>query len=148
MPERTMRIIMNGVTGRMGYRQHLLRSLLATMKAGAAYLPMEPSVPGSRIATFIKETGCETVIAHDRDLHRLPDSEPQDGERNEGKGGHGALDLHEAVNGCLADARQPRDQGKRQADRHPDAEPEIGPFRRGQEVVRQECRWSASLPLC
>lgn len=27
-PTRTLRIAMNGVTGRMGYRQHLLRSIL------------------------------------------------------------------------------------------------------------------------
>ncbi|MFG2717037.1 Gfo/Idh/MocA family protein [Streptomyces sp. NPDC048416] len=35
MPERrTMRIAMNGVTGRMGYRQHLVRSLLAIREQG------------------------------------------------------------------------------------------------------------------
>jgi predicted dehydrogenase len=39
MPERTMRVIMNGVTGRMGYRQHLLRSLLAIRDEGGIPLP-------------------------------------------------------------------------------------------------------------
>ncbi|MFF2573940.1 gfo/Idh/MocA family oxidoreductase, partial [Streptomyces sp. NPDC058084] len=29
MTRRTVRIAMNGVTGRMGYRQHLVRSILA-----------------------------------------------------------------------------------------------------------------------
>jgi predicted dehydrogenase len=34
MTERTIRVIMNGVTGRMGYRQHLLRSVLAIRDDG------------------------------------------------------------------------------------------------------------------
>src|SRR5690348_14381107 len=34
MAERTVRVIMNGVTGRMGYRQHLVRSILAIRDAG------------------------------------------------------------------------------------------------------------------
>jgi predicted dehydrogenase len=34
MTTRTVRIIMNGVTGRMGYRQHLLRSILAIRDSG------------------------------------------------------------------------------------------------------------------
>ncbi|QNE48629.1 Gfo/Idh/MocA family oxidoreductase (plasmid) [Glaciihabitans sp. INWT7] len=44
MTTRTMRIIMNGVTGRMGYRQHLVRSILAIRDAGGVLLP-----DGSRI---------------------------------------------------------------------------------------------------
>ena len=34
MATRTVRIIMNGVTGRMGYRQHLVRSILAIREQG------------------------------------------------------------------------------------------------------------------
>ena len=34
MAERTIKVIMNGVTGRMGYRQHLLRSILAIRDEG------------------------------------------------------------------------------------------------------------------
>ncbi len=44
MTTRTMRIIMNGVTGRMGYRQHLVRSILAIRGAGGVLL-----ADGSRI---------------------------------------------------------------------------------------------------
>src|SRR5688500_4636972 len=33
-PRRTLRIAMNGVTGRMGYRQHLLRSILPLRESG------------------------------------------------------------------------------------------------------------------
>ena len=34
MTSRTLRIAMNGITGRMGYRQHLVRSILAIRDAG------------------------------------------------------------------------------------------------------------------
>ncbi|MGH3645817.1 MAG: Gfo/Idh/MocA family protein [Micromonosporaceae bacterium] len=39
MPTQTVRIIMNGVTGRMGYRQHLVRSILAIRDEGGIVLP-------------------------------------------------------------------------------------------------------------
>jgi predicted dehydrogenase len=39
MSVRTQRIIMNGVTGRMGYRQHLVRSILAIRDEGGVLLP-------------------------------------------------------------------------------------------------------------
>ncbi|WAP52183.1 Gfo/Idh/MocA family oxidoreductase [Arthrobacter sp. ATA002] len=37
-PPRTLRIAMNGITGRMGYRQHLLRSILPIVEAGGVLL--------------------------------------------------------------------------------------------------------------
>jgi predicted dehydrogenase len=37
--QRTIRVIMNGVTGRMGYRQHLVRSVLAIRDDGGVQLP-------------------------------------------------------------------------------------------------------------
>lgn len=39
MPDQTYRILMNGVTGRMGYRQHLLRSILAIRDDGGIAMP-------------------------------------------------------------------------------------------------------------
>jgi predicted dehydrogenase len=39
MAESTMRVAVNGVTGRMGYRQHLVRSLLAIRDDGGLRLP-------------------------------------------------------------------------------------------------------------
>ncbi len=39
MATRNVRIIMNGVTGRMGYRQHLLRSILAIRDEGGVAMP-------------------------------------------------------------------------------------------------------------
>ncbi|MFH5823687.1 Gfo/Idh/MocA family protein [Georgenia sp. AZ-5] len=44
MTTRTLRIAMNGVTGRMGYRQHLVRSILPIREAGGVELP-----DGSRV---------------------------------------------------------------------------------------------------
>ena len=38
MAQRTIRVIMNGVTGRMGYRQHLVRSVLAIRDGGGVGL--------------------------------------------------------------------------------------------------------------
>src|SRR3954462_645405 len=38
MAQRTIRVIMNGVTGRMGYRQHLVRSILAIRNDGGVGL--------------------------------------------------------------------------------------------------------------
>ncbi len=38
MTRRSIGIIVNGVTGRMGYRQHLVRSLLAIRSAGGVPL--------------------------------------------------------------------------------------------------------------
>ena len=38
MVQRTVRVIMNGVTGRMGYRQHLVRSILAIRDDGGVAL--------------------------------------------------------------------------------------------------------------
>lgn len=39
MPDRTLVVAMNGVTGRMGYRQHLVRSVLALRDTGGVPLP-------------------------------------------------------------------------------------------------------------
>src|SRR5699024_4132887 len=54
MTTRTLRIAMNGITGRMGYRQHLLRSILPIRAQGGVQLPdgdkvqVEPVLVGRR----------------------------------------------------------------------------------------------------
>ncbi len=55
MSQSTVRILMNGVTGRMGYRQHLVRSVLAIRDEGGIELPdgsrlqVEPVLIGRRM---------------------------------------------------------------------------------------------------
>ena len=55
-PRRTLRIAMNGVTGRMGYRQHLLRSILPLRDAG---LVLED---GTRVAEFYAQNGIDADV--------------------------------------------------------------------------------------
>ena len=66
MAQRTVRVIMNGVTGRMGYRQHLVRSMLAIRDEGGISLPdgdritVEPILVGrnaEKLATLAAQHG-------------------------------------------------------------------------------------------
>ena len=50
----------------------LVVSLLATMKAGGAYLPVEPAVPRHRLTTFAKESGAEVVLTHTEHIAAFP----------------------------------------------------------------------------
>lgn len=68
MAERTIKVIMNGVTGRMGYRQHLLRSILAIRDAGGVVvggdrLQVEPVLAG-RSADKLSALAKQHDIAH------------------------------------------------------------------------------------
>lgn len=49
----------------------LIVSFLATLKAGASYLPVEPGVPNDRIATYVKETGCAVAIMRSEHKNRF-----------------------------------------------------------------------------
>jgi len=66
MAQRTIRLVMNGVTGRMGYRQHLVRSILAIRDDGGVLLPngdrigVEPILVGrnaEKLAALAAEHG-------------------------------------------------------------------------------------------
>ena len=68
MPTRSYTVIMNGVTGRMGYRQHLVRSILALRDEGGVVLPdgdritVEPVLVGrsaDKLARLAQEHGVE-----------------------------------------------------------------------------------------
>ncbi|WP_327352412.1 amino acid adenylation domain-containing protein [Streptomyces sp. NBC_01304] len=50
----------------------LIVSMLATFKAGAAYLPVEPGAPEQRLAGFLAEAGCAAVIAGAEGRERIP----------------------------------------------------------------------------
>ncbi|WP_159791876.1 Gfo/Idh/MocA family protein [Puerhibacterium puerhi] len=68
MATRTLRIAMNGVTGRMGYRQHLLRSILPIREQGGVLLPdgtrvqVEPVLVG-RNETRLRELAAQHDVA-------------------------------------------------------------------------------------
>ncbi|MFB7500824.1 amino acid adenylation domain-containing protein [Streptomyces sp. NPDC056161] len=49
----------------------LVVSFLATLKAGAAYLPVEPGLPDDRIAAYAKETGCAVAVTRSGSEHRF-----------------------------------------------------------------------------
>ncbi|ROS74627.1 putative dehydrogenase [Curtobacterium sp. PhB130] len=69
MTTRTIGIIMNGVTGRMGYRQHLVRSILAIRDDGGLLLPdgsrvqVEPLLVG-RNAAKLEEIAARHGLEH------------------------------------------------------------------------------------
>lgn len=74
MAERTIKIIMNGVTGRMGYRQHLLRSILAIRDDGGVTLPngdrilVEPVLVGRNAEKLARMTAEHGVAERTTDL--------------------------------------------------------------------------------
>ncbi|HEU0076588.1 MAG TPA: amino acid adenylation domain-containing protein, partial [Longimicrobiaceae bacterium] len=50
----------------------LVVAMLAILRAGAAYLPLDPSTPGERIATILADAGVQLVLAHAETIARLP----------------------------------------------------------------------------
>lgn len=55
MPRQTVGIIVNGVTGRMGYRQHLVRSLLAIREQGGIFNADIWAAPGDETVRTVVE---------------------------------------------------------------------------------------------
>ncbi|HEV2706447.1 MAG TPA: amino acid adenylation domain-containing protein, partial [Pyrinomonadaceae bacterium] len=47
-------------------------SLLATLKAGAAYLPLDPSSPPERLAVMLSEAAAALILTQQHLTHRLP----------------------------------------------------------------------------
>ena len=69
MAQRTVTIAVNGVTGRMGYRQHLVRSLLAIRQEGGVLCP-----DGSRIWPELVLVGRNASrVSEIAKRHDLPD---------------------------------------------------------------------------
>jgi predicted dehydrogenase len=70
----TLRIIMNGVTGRMGYRQHLVRSILAIRDDGGILLPngdrltVEPILVGRNAEKLAELAALHGVAEYTTDL--------------------------------------------------------------------------------
>ncbi|WP_382304259.1 Gfo/Idh/MocA family protein [Herbiconiux sp. UC225_62] len=74
MSTTTLRIIMNGVTGRMGYRQHLVRSILAIRDDGGILLPngdriqVEPILVGRNAEKLAELAALHGVSEYTTDL--------------------------------------------------------------------------------
>ncbi|WOX15492.1 non-ribosomal peptide synthetase [Streptomyces sp. N50] len=51
----------------------LVVGLLGIMKAGAAYLPLDPGYPADRLAFMLNDSGCTLVVTQERVRDRLPD---------------------------------------------------------------------------
>jgi predicted dehydrogenase len=81
MPHRTVRILMNGVTGRMGYRQHLVRSILAIRDDGGIELPdgsrlqVEPVLIGRRPDKLAELAERHGIAEHTTDLDAALDDD-------------------------------------------------------------------------
>lgn len=50
----------------------MVAAALAIMKAGAAYVPMDPSYPADRIALFIADSGCAVIVTDAQTAAQLP----------------------------------------------------------------------------
>jgi iturin family lipopeptide synthetase A len=54
----------------------LVAAILATMKAGAAYVPLDPAYPRERLRFMVRDCGAAVVLAERRLAHLLPDGGP------------------------------------------------------------------------
>ncbi len=81
---RTLRIAMNGVTGRMGYRQHLLRSILPIREQGGVTLPdgsrvqVEPILVGRNEAKLADLAAKHGISEYTTDLDGIVHAEDTD----------------------------------------------------------------------
>ena len=55
-------------------RSHMLVALLGTLKAGAAYVPIDPTYPADRIAYMLADSGARLVLTQREAAAHLPDS--------------------------------------------------------------------------
>lgn len=51
----------------------LLTAVLATLKAGAAYLPLDPEHPAARLEFMLRDGGARVLLTHETMLPRLPE---------------------------------------------------------------------------
>ncbi len=47
-------------------------AVLAVLKAGAAYLPLDPEYPQERLSFMLEDTGASVVLTEQHLLERLP----------------------------------------------------------------------------
>ncbi|PAU59158.1 non-ribosomal peptide synthetase [Pseudomonas indica] len=54
----------------------LVVALLGIVKAGAAYLPLDPHLPPGRLAFLLEDAACPLVLTHSQWCERLPETRP------------------------------------------------------------------------
>ncbi|MEV2266432.1 amino acid adenylation domain-containing protein [Nonomuraea africana] len=54
----------------------LVVALLAVLRAGAHYLPLDPAYPAERLAYLLSDSGAALLLTHSSLLDRLPDTRP------------------------------------------------------------------------
>ncbi|HKG14117.1 MAG TPA: amino acid adenylation domain-containing protein, partial [Pyrinomonadaceae bacterium] len=47
--------------------------ILATLKAGGAYLPLDPAYPSERLAFMLEDSGASVILSHEQALPNLPE---------------------------------------------------------------------------
>ncbi|MBI0384022.1 AMP-binding protein, partial [Streptomyces albiflaviniger] len=55
--------------------EHMLISVLAVMKAGCAYVPVDPEAPDERLRFLLSDTGSPLLLTDERHLSRCTDAE-------------------------------------------------------------------------
>ena len=61
----------------LGHDATMLVGLLGTLKAGCAYVPLDPDAPVSRLQKIIKDAGINVVVSDPRFVDLLSDVEVQ-----------------------------------------------------------------------
>ena len=56
---------------------NMLIGLLGVLKAGSAYLPLDPSFPSERLAFMVEDSGASVILTQTDLLSRLPENSPQ-----------------------------------------------------------------------
>jgi amino acid adenylation domain-containing protein len=74
----------------------LVVAILAVLKAGGAYLPLDPGLPDRRLAYMIEDAGVSLVLTHQQYGHKLPRAVRQIDPASDEWRGHSDDDLPEA----------------------------------------------------
>lgn len=55
----------------MDRQMEMVAAVLAVLKAGAIYVPMEPSLPSNRLSTILAAAGCKSIITNHAHLEKI-----------------------------------------------------------------------------
>ena len=61
----------------MDRRPALIVALLGVLKAGGAYLPLDPSLPRERLAFMVEDSGVRLLLSEQRHADALPEHRPR-----------------------------------------------------------------------